>query len=153
MALTDPPQQVPPRAKKGLAALLPYTTIALIIAVLYVAWVFYSRYESNKQLASRLAAEQESKRKAVVGAVFGSGEIRFTAFDVADSVLRRGKSTQLCYGVENAKTVTIEPSVAKLKPTYHSCFDIAPKTTTTYTITAYDGGGHKESKSLTLQVR
>jgi hypothetical protein len=152
MALTDAPAPEP-KPRRGIGAVLPYTTVALLIACLYVAWVFYSRYQGNKEAAARIAAEQEAKRQAAVHAVFGSGEIRFTAFSVDDSVLRSGQSTELCYGVENATTVTINPPIAPLKPTYHSCVEISPKKTTTYTITASDGKGHTESKSLTLPVR
>jgi hypothetical protein len=152
MALTEAPPPEP-RPRKGIGAILPYTTVALLIACAYVAWVFYSRYQSNKEAAARIAAEQEAKRQTAVHAVFGSGEIRFTAFSVDDSVLRHGQSTELCYGVENAATVRIDPPIAQLKPTYHSCIEISPKTTTTYTITASDGKGHTESKSLTLPVK
>jgi hypothetical protein len=59
----------------------------------------------------------------------------------------------LCYGVVNAKAVKVDPPVEQLKPSAHHCFEIAPKKTTTYTITADDGAGHTKSEALTIQVK
>ena len=134
-------------------ALLPYTTVALIIAALYVAWTFYSRYESNRRAHEALQSSKEEARKRVVDQIYGAGEIRFTTFGADSGVLRRGESTELCYGVVNAKTVKLNPPVEQAKPSYHHCVEVAPKTTTTYTITAEDGRGNTKSESITIQVR
>lgn len=136
-----------------LQALLPYTTVAVIVAALYVAWTFYSRYESNRKAQQAIQAEKDEARKRIVDQVYGSGEIKFSTFAADSGVLKRGESTQLCYGVENAKTVKIDPPVEQAKPTYYHCVEIAPKTTTTYTITAEDGKGKSKSESLTIQVK
>ena len=40
-----------------------------------------------------------------------------------------------------------------VKPMYHHCIEIAPKKTTTYTMTAYDAKGNNKSVSLTVQVK
>ncbi len=153
MALTDSPE--PPHRKSGftLEKLLPYTTIAVIIAALYVAWTFYSRYESNKHAVEQIQAEREARRKRVVDQIYGSGEIRFNAFSADSGVLKHGESTQLCYSVVNAKNVKLDPPVEAIKPSYHHCLEIAPKKTTTYTITADDGAGHSKSESLTIRVQ
>lgn len=137
-----------------LRSILPYTSIAVVIAALYVAWVFYSRYESGKQAAQALAAKQEQQRKQVVDEVYGSGEIRFQDFSAADGVLKRGQTTELCYGVVNATSVKLTPPVNEaLKPMYHHCVEIGPKKTTTYTMTAYNAKGESKSVSLTIHVR
>ncbi|MBV8553666.1 MAG: hypothetical protein JOY54_20395 [Acidobacteriaceae bacterium] len=132
---------------------MPYTTIVLIIAALYVAWVFYSRYESNKRAEQALAAKEEAQRKRVIDEVYGSGEIRFQNFSADNGSLRRGETTELCYGVENATSVKLDPPVEAIKPMYHHCIEVAPKKTTTYTITAFDAKGNHKSLSLTIQVR
>jgi len=152
MAITDSPE--PPSRKSGsrLEKLVPYTTIAVIIAALYVAWTFYSRYESNKRAVQQIQAEREAARKRVVDQIYGSGEIRFNAFSADSGVLKRGQSTQLCYSVVNAKNLKLDPPVEPVKPSYHHCFEIAPKKTTTYTITADDDAGHSKSESLTIRV-
>ena len=134
--------------------ILPYTTVAVVIAALYVAWVFYSRYESNREAEQALAAKQEEQRKRVVDEVYGSGEIRFQNFSADNGVLKRGETTELCYGVENATSVKLTPPVGEdVKPMYHHCIEIAPKKTTTYTMTAYDAKGNNKSVSLTVQVK
>ena len=140
-------------SRSPLQALLPYTTVAVVIAALYVAWTFYSRYESNRKAEQAIQAQKDAARKQIVEQVYGSGEIKFSTFSADSGVLKRGESTQLCYGVENAKTVKIDPPIEQAKPTYYHCVEITPKTTTTYTITAQDAKGNSKSESLTVQVR
>ena len=41
-------------------ALLPYTTAAVVLAALYLAWVFVSRWDENRRL-ERAAAAQQAK--------------------------------------------------------------------------------------------
>jgi hypothetical protein len=137
-----------------LRSVLPFTTIAVAIAALWVAWVFYSRYEGSRETARALAAKEQEKRKQVVDEVYGSGEIRFQNFSADNGVLKRGQTTQLCYGVVNATSVKVVPPVGEdVKPMYHHCVEIAPKQTTTYTMTAYNAKGESKSVSLTIQVR
>ena len=154
MALTDAPQEERPRPPgSGLRKLLPFTTVGVIIAALYVAWTFYSRHESNVAAERAAAAKQQEQRQRTVDTVFGNGEILFSGFSADSGFLRRGEHTQLCYGVENAKTVKLDPPVAQLKPTYRDCIEIAPTKTTTYTVTASDDKGHSKSESLTVRVQ
>ncbi len=153
MSLTDVPDSQPPSQRSGLRAVLPYTTIALVLAALYVAWTFYSRAESNRQAQEAIAAKKEEARKRVVDQIYDSGEIKFSTFSADTGLLHRGETTQLCYGVVNATAVKLDPPVAEIKPSYRHCVEIAPKTTTTYTITAEDGKGNSKSESLTIRVQ
>lgn len=153
MALTDIPNEPQRKKRSALGSLLPYTTVALVIVALWVAWTFYSRYQSNRAAQRAIETKQEEARKRVVDEVYGSGEIRFLTFTADNGQLRRGETTELCYGVVNAKEVKIDPPLEPIKPSYHHCLEIAPKKTTTYTITADDGAGHSKSESLTIQVK
>ena len=153
MAITDSPGPLEPRRRSRLEAILPFTTVAIVIAALYVAWTFYSRYQSNKQAVERIQADREAARKRVVDQIYGSGEVRFSTFGADSGLLRPGESTELCYGVVNAKNVKLDPPVEQIKPSYHHCLEIAPKKTTTYTITADDGTGNTKSESLTIRVQ
>lgn len=154
MALTDAPKTPERGPNPRLRAILPFTSIAVVIAAIYVAWVFYSRYESNKEATRAIAAKQEEQRKHVIDEVYGSGEIRFQNFSADNGFLKRGESTELCYGVVNATSMKITPPVGEeVKPMYHHCVQIAPKKTTTYTVTAYNDKGQSKSLSLTIQVR
>ncbi len=156
MAITDVPDtpREPTKApRSALRKLLPFTTAGVLIAALYVAWTFYSRHQSDVAAQQTAAAKEQARRERTVNAVFGSGEILFSIFSADSGLLKRGERTELCYGVENAKTVKLDPPVAQIKPSYRNCLEIAPKTTTTYTITADDGKGHTKSESLTVRVQ
>ena len=154
MSLTHPPNDLSPQPTSRLKAILPYTTVAMIIAALYMGWTLYSRHQENEEAQRALAAKKEARNQQVVDQVFGSGEIKITTFGADTGVLRRGQTTHLCYGVVNAKTLKIEPTLSEpVKPTWQHCAEIAPKTTTTYTLTATDGAGNTKSASLTIQVK
>jgi hypothetical protein len=137
-----------------LAALLPYTTVAMIVVALYVAWVFYSRHESARKAQEAIEAEQQEAEKHKADLIFGSGEVKFTMFSADNGVVRRGETTRLCYGVVNATTLKIDPPVGEpVKPTNRHCLEITPKQTTTYTMTASNDKGDTKTSSLTVQVR
>lgn len=149
----DPLQEPAKAPGSVLRKLLPLTTAGVLIAALYVAWTFYSRHQSEIAAQQAAAAKEQARRERTVSAVFGSGEILFSTFSADSGLLRPGQHTQLCYGLENAKTVKLDPPIAQIKPSYRNCLEIAPKTTTTYTITADDGKGHTKSESLTVRVQ
>ena len=153
MALTDPAQAPTPKENSILPRLMWITSVGVIIAALYVAWTFYSRHQRSEQAEQAIQKKEDDKRKRVAGQIFGSGEIKFSTFSIASSALKRGETTQLCYGVVNATSVKLDPPPAEpLKPSYRHCLDIAPKKTTTYTITASNDKGESQSQSLTLRV-
>jgi hypothetical protein len=153
MALTDAPQPPERPSRPALAKILPYTTVAVIIAALYVAWTFYSRHEANVEAQRRLAAEQAEHRQREAQTIFGSGGLSFRTWSADKSAVRPGEVAHICYGIVDAKTVRIEPPVEQLKPSYLHCFEVRPKETTTYTITATDAAGHTASQQLTIQVK
>ena len=145
--------QPEPTPNSRLRALLPYTSVGLLIAALYVAWTFYSRHQRTQEAQQAIQKKQDDNRKRVADQIFGSGEIKFSTFSIGTSALKRGETTQLCYGVVNATSVKLDPPPPEpLKPSYRHCLDIAPKKTTTYTITASNDKGESQSQSLTLRV-
>jgi hypothetical protein len=153
MALTDTGGAPAPKESSFLSRLLPITTVGIIIAALYVAWTFYSRHERTQEAEQAIQKKQDDDRKRVANQIFGSGEIKFSTFSIATSVLKRGETTQLCYGVVNATSVKLDPPPPEpLKPSYRHCLDISPKKTTKYTITASNDKGESQSQSLTLRV-
>lgn len=64
----------------------------------------------------------------------------------------RGESVKLCYGLENAASVRIEPPVEQLKPGYNRCIDVTPARTTSYRLVAEGVDGGTLSESVTVQV-
>jgi hypothetical protein len=153
MALTDTGGPPVPKEESILPRLLRITTVGVVIAGLYVAWTFYSRHQRTEEAEQAIQKKQDDHRKRVADQIFGSGEIKFSTFSIATSVLKRGETTQLCYGVANATGVKLDPPPPEpLKPSNLHCLDISPKKTTTYTITASNDKGEKQSQSLTLRV-
>jgi hypothetical protein len=128
-------------------------TVAVIVVALYVGWTFYSRYERTRRAQEEIDAAHADARKRVVDQIYGSGEVKFTTFGADSGLLKRGESTELCYGVVNATTVKIDPPVGEVRPSYHHCIEIRPKATTTYTIVAGDAKGNTKSESITVQVK
>jgi hypothetical protein len=143
------------KSAKGfdLSSLLPFTTVALVIAAFYVGWTFYSRWQRAKDaqaVEERKRAQSIQRSKQLL---FGNGEVKFTIFSASPGHLKPGQSAQLCYGVLNAVKVQIDPPVGEeVKPTVRHCLDIAPKKTTTYTIKASNDKGQEGSTSLTVHV-
>jgi hypothetical protein len=153
MALTDPGEAPAPNRESILPLLVRITSIGVVIAGLYVAWTFYSRHQRSQEAEQAIQKKQDDQRKSVANQIFGSGEIKFSSFSIATSVLKPGDTTQLCYGV-NATSVKLDPPAPEpLKPSYHHCLDIAPRKTTKYTITASNDKGQSQSQSLTLRVQ
>ena len=154
MALTDAGPEGQGKGSGGLAAILPYTTVAVILAALYVAWIFYSRRESARKAQEDIEKQRQETAKRNADLIFGSGEVKFMIFSADNGVIPHGGTTHLCYGVVNATTVKIDPPVGEpVKPTQRHCVDVSPKTTTTYTITASNDKGDTKTSSLTIQVR
>lgn len=77
--------------------------------------------------------------------------VRITQLYSAPASPGKGEKTLLCYGVENATEVRIDPPVERLWPSQSRCFDIPSSKTATYTLTA-TRGGESVSKSLTVAI-
>lgn len=79
----------------------------------------------------------------------GLGIINFYASPPA---IFPGRSASVCYGVMNAVSVAIDPPIAEVSPALTRCFEVSPKTTTRYTLTAADKRGNRVSRSFLLNV-
>ena len=80
---------------------------------------------------------------------------KITEFKATPSFIPTGITGKLCYGVENATKIGLDPPVEDLLPASERCIDIAPKQTTTYTLTAFSSSGKgddKDRKSLEVRV-
>lgn len=153
-AQNSPGSDAPPPKKKTFAeGVLPYTSVMLVLALLYVAWTFYSRHERAQASQEAIEKKQQDQEQKEANLIFGSGEVKFLTFSASSGHLKRGDTAKLCYGVVNATTLKIEPAVGEeVKPTSRHCVDISPKATTTYTITGVNAKGESKSASLTVNV-
>jgi hypothetical protein len=129
-----------------------YTSILLIVALIYVGWIFFARWQAARDLEEQRKAKQAAEDAKTVESL-GGNRFEILGFYASPGLIRRGDSADLCYGVSNAKTVRIEPPVGEVWPSLSRCLQISPKRDTTYTFTADDGKGNTKSETLTLTVK
>jgi hypothetical protein len=137
---------------KGLRNPLLYTSALLVIALVYVGWVFYSRWQQNQEI-ERKAAEEKRVMDQKAVEMLGGNQFAILDFYASPGVIHRGDTAQLCYGVSNAKTVRIDPPTPPVWPSYNRCVDVAPKADITYTLTAQDAAGHTKTATVVVKVR
>lgn len=134
---------------------LVYSSALLLLVALYVGWIVFSRWHENRSIEQRTREEfarkkQEQDRETVEK--MGGSELAIQSF-YGNAAIRRGETALLCYGVANAKKVTLEPQSSPVWPSYSRCVDVKPAKTTTYTLTASDDAGHSVSQTFTIKVR
>ena len=150
-----PPQQDRP-AKSIFKNPFLYSRSLLVVAVLVVGWILFSRWWQNRSIEYRAReAHTEKQRQDDRATVeqMGGKELTIQNFYATPGRIRRGESVQLCYGVANAKTVTLEPQSNPVWPSYSRCVDVAPAKTTTYTLTIADAAGNTKAQSLDVEVQ
>jgi hypothetical protein len=140
------------RSMQVLRKVLPYTTAGVVLAALYMAWVFASRWNDNRRI-EQAAASQRSKLDREITELYGSGQLKILSFYVSPGLIRRGEKALVCYGVVNARTVRLDPAVERVWPSASRCFTVMPDHETRYTLTAEDAAGHTAAESFVLQVK
>ena len=131
--------------------MMPVTSAILLLVLLYVGWIFYSRRRDVRDAEARAEAAEAQNAKYTVDK-YGGGRVKILAFSLSSGAIHRGQSVQLCYGVANAKTVKIEPPVGETWPSMSRCLDVTPKKDTSYVITAQDEAGHNDTAQLAIKV-
>ena len=100
-----------------------------------------------------IGAVPDSQVRSWIPSVGGPhGPVRILRFYATTGTIVRGDKAQLCYGVANAKSVRISPSLTPLAPATNRCLEIVPERTTHYTILAEGFDGDVVSKVVTLVV-
>jgi hypothetical protein len=136
----------------GRGAIRTYFVVSsaiLGLAVLYVCFVFLSRWQSDRQIEEESAAKRRTEALSAFEAM-GGNKFEILNFYAAPGLIKRGESLQLCYGTSNANSVRIDPAVKNIRPALARCIRVAPQKTTTYTLTVEDSAGH--SKTAMVQV-
>jgi len=137
---------------KGFRNPLIYTSILTVVVLIYLGMTFLSRRQQNRELEEQAKAKQRQQDSQTVENL-GGNRFEILNFYALPGRIHRGDEAQLCYGVSNAKTVTINPPVEGVWPSLNRCINISPKKSTTYTFTAQDAAGNSKTASLTLEVR
>ena len=129
--------------------------IALITCVLaaivfaYLAWVWVQRRDSNVRLQRRV----DSRRYAALSHPSGNSRVKITQFYATSGEITDNDHGTICYGVENARSVRLEPAVANLSPALTRCFWVEPKQHTTYRLTAEGIDGGTDQASFQIHVK
>jgi hypothetical protein len=83
----------------------------------------------------------------------GTGPARILRFYASTGAASPGQQVQLCYAVENARSVKISPLFAGQYPASNYCLEVAPEHTTHFTLMAEGFDGSVAAKSITLPVQ
>jgi hypothetical protein len=152
--MLEQPEQKTPRTLRNMW--LGFGVVALIVLG-YTAFVFWSRWQENQDIAAKEKAAQAGKLRddaAKSFEVLGGADFKIVSFYAMPGTIHRGDSVDMCYGVSNAKSVKLDPpDVANMFPSLDRCVKVAPKKTTTYTFTADDGKGNTKTAQLTIEVQ
>src|SRR2546427_5673515 len=74
-----------------------YTTTLIAVAVVYVGFVFFSRWEENRTIEERAKAkEREEAARAVE--MMGGNRLEIQSFSGSPRILRRGETGLVWYG-------------------------------------------------------
>ena len=135
---------------------LLYSSAVLVVALLGVVFVMFSRWQDKRNIERQAAEERgekqhEQDRLAVEQ--LGGKEFAILSFYASPTVIGRGESAQLCYGVANAKSVTLEPQAQPVWPSVVHCVDVTPNKSMTYTLTIEDSAGKTLSQDVEVKVR
>ena len=83
----------------------------------------------------------------------GVPRARLVNVTVSALEVKAGELVSLCYTVENARAVTVDPIGFRAGSAGKGCAKDQPGKSTTYTVSAVGPGGEKDSESVTVQVK
>jgi hypothetical protein len=134
-----------------LRRMLPFLTLALLVAVAYDGWVFYSRWSYARQ-AERTQQKKEGADARKALDMLGGGSLKILSFYATPGAIRRGDHANLCFGVIGAQSVRMEPAIEALHPALSSCLQVSPAKDMEYKLIAEDGGGQAATSTVTIRV-
>ena len=146
--LNDPP----PETHTGFSKYLIFSGVALLLAGLYVGWVFLNRWQANQALEQKAASERRSQDRQTFEAM-GGDRFDILRFYADPGSIRAGETAELCYSVSNAKSVKLDPPAEPVWPAFSRCVHVSPRKTTTYTFTAEGASGQTKSATVKVEVR
>ena len=139
------------KASALLRRTLPYLTVAVVIGVAYDGWIFYSRWRDARDGEKAQATKQAQDARRLVDALGGDG-LKILNFYASPPTFRLGQKALICYGVNAAASVRLDPPVEELHPAISHCFQVAPHRDTEYKLTVADYAGHTLTQSVAIQV-
>src|SRR6202795_2477787 len=115
------PDQNQTPQKRLLRNPLVYSSALILIVALYVGWVLLSRRQVNRAYEHRAEEAQAKKQREADQAAIeqlGGSELAIQML-YATPQIARGETAQICFGVANAKSVTLVPQENKVWPSHN----------------------------------
>src|ERR1017187_1856537 len=106
-------------------------------------------YKLTVQGADGKTVTRELKVKVKLGAA----RARLVNVMVSALEVKAGELVSLCYTVENARAVTVDPIGFRAGSAGKGCAKDQPAKSTTYTVSAVGAGGEKDEERVTVQVK
>lgn len=131
--------------------LLPLLAIGILLGVSYDGWIFYSRWRDAGDAEKARASKEAQDDRRTVDAL-GGDRLKILDFYASPQAIRRGQPATICYGVNAAQSVRLDPPVEQLHPAYSHCFQVAPLHDTDYKLTVADRAGHTLTQNLSIHV-
>jgi hypothetical protein len=78
--------------------------------------------------------------------------VKITHFYAGSPVVRRGEEVSLCYGVERAKALRLEPAVAEIWPSRNHCVQIRPTEPREYKLIATGEDGKEVAQTVSIRI-
>ena len=126
--------------------------LAALIAVLaYVGWDYATSKPSDRTAVSERRPERQ-RGSSELDRIYGGSEVKILQFYSPSPGVVPGQPATICYGVLNAKKVSIEPPVDGVSVALSRCVEVTPRKETKYTLTAQGDDGRGVSKSLVLKL-
>jgi hypothetical protein len=122
--------------------------LALAVAIAQLAWTWIQRHDSDMRIRRLIAG-----RSIPPPAPPPAPGLKIEQFYARNGEITDAESTVVCYGVRNARSVRLDPPVARVTPSLIRCFSVEPKQDTTYTLTAEDGSGATDTASFQIHVK
>jgi hypothetical protein len=135
-----------------LRRLLPYSSILVVLALCCSVWTLVSRQKADRAREQAAEAEKVASDRKIVQA-YGDGNLKILSFYANPPAVKNGEKALLCYGVANARSVSIQPQVGAVTPSLSRCVDVRPRATTEYSLTAQDASGKSDTRSVAVRVR
>ena len=124
--------------------------VALAVALAQLGWTWLQRHDADlrirRMLDGRRPRSEAPRRNTGTGA-------RIVQFYARAGEVVEGDRKVICYGVENARTVRLDPPVESVEPALVRCFWIEPHEDTTYRLIADAPGGRHDEASFMVKVR
>ena len=128
--------------------------VAALIAVVYLGYVLIARHTADRRFAhGQSAAQPSAGQNAKFAEAYGGSDVKILQFYARESEITDDRSTVICYGVANARSVRVEPPLADIYPALNRCVEAAPRHDTKYVMTAEGNDGKTATAEVAIAVK